>query len=199
MFQKVINKYRRYVSSKYKTCQIVFDGYKLTTKDHKHPRCEAYNPSCVDVLVNENLSVLHSREEFLSNSNNKQQQIKLLAKHFRGDGHTGIECEGDADTQIVAAPLVMSCQKQEVIVVADDADILVLLLYFWNSEMGDIILQSMSKNKENMVYIRNVVSHLNKTVVKNLLLIHAWGGYHTTSSLCNQGKNAILNLIEKKY
>ena len=125
MFQKVINKYRRYVSSKYKTCQIVFDGYKLTTKDHKHPRCEAYNPSCVDVLVNENVSVLHSREEFLSNSNNKQQQIKLLAKHFRGDGHTGIECEGDADTQVVAAPLVISCQKQEVFVVADDADILV--------------------------------------------------------------------------
>ena len=74
------------------------------------------------------------------------------------------------------------------IVVADDTDILVLLLYFWNSEMHDIVLQSM-KNKGNMVNIRNVVSYLNKIVVKNLLLIHAWGGCDT---VFNQGKTAIL-------
>ena len=74
------------------------------------------------------------------------------------------------------------------IVVADDTDILVLLLYFWNSEMCDIVLQSM-KNKGNMVNIRNVVSYLNKIVVKNLLLIHAWGGCDT---VFNQGKTAIL-------
>ena len=54
------------------------------------------------------------------------------------------------------------------IVVADDTDILVLLWYIWNSEMGDIILQSMSKKKENIVNVRNAVSHLNKTVVKNM-------------------------------
>ena len=42
--------------------------------------------------------------------------------------------------------------------------------------------------------IRNVFSHLKKTVVKKLLLIHAWG-----ESMFNQGKkNAILNLIEKE-
>ena len=74
------------------------------------------------------------------------------------------------------------------IVVADDTDILVLLLYSWNSEMRDIVLQSM-KNKGNMVNIRNVVSYLNKIVVKNLLLIHAWGGCDT---VFNQGKTAIL-------
>ena len=89
---------------------------------------------------------------------------------------------------IAAAALDISCQKQEAIVVADDTDILILLLYFWNSEMGDIILQSMSKNKENMVNIRNVVSHLNKTAVKNLLLLHALGGCDTTSSTLIKAK-----------
>ena len=74
-------------------------------------RHEAYNPPCADVLVNENVNVLHFREEFLSNSNNEQQLIKLLVKHFRGDGHTVIKCEGDADTQIVAAVFDISCQK----------------------------------------------------------------------------------------
>ena len=58
-------------------------------------RREPYNPRRADVLADENINVLHSREEFLSNSNNKHQLIKLLAKHFRGDCHTVIEYEGD--------------------------------------------------------------------------------------------------------
>ena len=66
--------------------------------------------------------------------------------------------QGDADTQIIAAALDTSCQKQEVTVVADDTDTLLLLWYFWNSEMNNIILQSISKNKENMVNIENVLS-----------------------------------------
>ena len=60
----------------------------MTTKDQEHARREAYNPPCAEVLVNENVNVLHSCEEFLSNSNNKQQLIKLLAKYFRGECDT---------------------------------------------------------------------------------------------------------------
>ena len=59
--------------SKIKICQRAFDGCKSkTTKNHEHARREAGNPSCADVLVGENVNVLHSREELLSNSNNKQ-------------------------------------------------------------------------------------------------------------------------------
>ena len=102
-----------------------------------------------------------------------QQLIKLLAKHFRGGDHTVIEFEGDEDTQIVTSALVISCQKQRVILVAHDTNILGLLLYFWNSEMSDIILQSIPKNKESTINTRNIFRHLNKTVGKSLL-IHAW-------------------------
>ena len=129
------------MSSKCKICQTVIYGYKLKiTKDHEYARREAYSPQRVDVLVNKNVSALYSREEFLSNSSNKQNIIKVLAKHWRGDGHTVIECEGHTDTEIVAAALGNSCFKQRVKVKADDTDILALLFYFWNSEMGDIIL-----------------------------------------------------------
>ena len=76
-FKEVINEYHRYVSSKYNICQIGFDGCKSkTTKDLKHARHVIYNPPCADVLFGENVNVLHSREELLSNSNNK---------HFRGE------------------------------------------------------------------------------------------------------------------
>ena len=75
---------------------------------------------------------------------------------------------------------------------------LALLLYFWISEICDIILHSKSMNKENMANIRNVFCHLNKTIVKNLLLIHTWRGCDTTSLVLIQGKTAIFNLIEKE-
>ena len=88
----------------------------------------------------EYVSALHSCEEFLSNSINKQHLIKVLTKHCRGHSLTAIECEVHADTEIVTAALDNSCFKQKVNVKADDADILALLFYFWNSEMGDIIL-----------------------------------------------------------
>ena len=112
-------------------------------------------------------------EEFLSNPNKMQQLIKLLAKYFRGGNPTVIEFEGDEDTQNVTSALFISCQKQRVILIAHDTNILGLLLYFWNSEMSDIILQSIPKNKGSMINTRNVFSHLNKTVGKSLL-IHAW-------------------------
>ena len=66
----VINEYRRQVSSKYKISQTVFDGYKSKTNwDHKYARREACNPPFADVLVDKNINVPHSREEFLRNSN----------------------------------------------------------------------------------------------------------------------------------
>ena len=64
--------------------------------------------------------------------------------------------------------MIFLAKSKELIVVAN---ILVLLLYFWKSEMGDIILQSMFKKQENLVNTRNVSSHVNKTVEKKLLLI----------------------------
>ena len=103
-FKEVINEYRRYTSLKYKIYPIVFDGYKSkTTKDHEYARCEAYNSPCADVLADENVTVLHCREKFLWNSNNKQQLIKFLAKHFTVKDHTVIDCKDNTDTQIFPA------------------------------------------------------------------------------------------------
>ena len=87
-------------------------------------------------------------------NNNKERIVKLLVKRIRGDGHAVIECKDDADTQIVAAALGLTWQKQEVNAVTDDTEKLVLLLYYWNFEIGNIILQSMSTNKENTSEIK---------------------------------------------
>ena len=96
--------------------------------------------TCADVKVTEDTSVRQSREDFLSNTKNKEQLIHFLSRDFRESGHKVIQCEEDADTQIVDAALDIACIGKVVTVVADDSDVLVLLVYFWNSEMGDIYI-----------------------------------------------------------
>ena len=64
-FKEVINKYHRHVSAKYKICKTVFEGYKSkATKNHEHVRREVYKPPCMDVLVDLNVNVVHSRKKY---------------------------------------------------------------------------------------------------------------------------------------
>ena len=60
VFKEAINEHCRYASSKYIIWQRVFDAYKhKTATDHEHARSEVHNPLCADVLVDENVNVLH--------------------------------------------------------------------------------------------------------------------------------------------
>ena len=70
-------------------------------------------------------NVSHTREDFLSNNGNKIQFIRLLTEELQKDGHTVINCDGEADTYIVDAALDIT-----VTVIAEDTDILILLAYF---------------------------------------------------------------------
>ena len=141
-----------------------------------------------------------SREDFLSNGHNKQQLISLLAKRLREEGHTVRECESDADTKIVDAALKVARLGQIVTVVADDTDILILLLYFWSSEMAAVYMRSEPKKQQNLklLNIQELAGNLKPSVRRNLLFIHAWAGCDTTSAIFNHGKTSILRLIEQE-
>ena len=75
-------------------------------------------------------NVSHTREDFLSNNGNKIQFIRLLTEELQKDGHTVINCDGEADTYIVDAALDIICGNNTVTVIAEDTDILILLAYF---------------------------------------------------------------------
>ena len=60
-------------------------------------------------------------------------------------------------------------------------------------------MRSEPKKQQNLK-LRNVgriANCLERNVLKYLLFIHAWGGCDTTSATFNQGKTAILKLVEK--
>ena len=49
------------------------------------------------------MTVHDTREEFSCNTRNKAQLIKLLSQYLKEDGHTVMNCEDDAETQIFKA------------------------------------------------------------------------------------------------
>ena len=61
---------------------------------------------------------------------------------MKADGQEVHNSTGDADTLIVECALKLSREGREVSVVADDTDILVLLMYHWEQNMADVYFHS---------------------------------------------------------
>ena len=181
-------------------CTVVFDGYKQSTKDHEHKRRQQEKKFISpDMKVELDADMMCSREEFFSNQSNKVQFIKLLTNSL-SEVHHVINCEGDADTQIVKEALDFVCEGREVTVVADDTDILVLLLHHWQPSMTNIYLRNEPKKNKpfTLVNIRERAKMLKPIVKDNLLFIHAWGGCDTTSATYGHGKIRILKLVQNQ-
>ena len=81
----------------------------------------------------------------------------LQAAKVENDGHKVVRCPSDANTEIVQVTLDIVGNEMAVIVRVEDAYILQLLLYFWNSDLSNMSMRSeLRKN--------------------NQVKMHAWGG-----------------------
>ena len=135
-FGEVTEQYRVYVSNRYGKCTVVFDVYQeKTIKDHEHKRRSLLHQTCPDVVFDGSTDVLISQHIVLTNDRNKERFIELLATKLENDGHSVVRCPSDADTEIVGVALDSAGNGNTVTVVAEDTDIFVLLLYFWNSSI----------------------------------------------------------------
>ncbi|KAG1650534.1 Monocarboxylate transporter 12 [Nymphon striatum] len=84
-----------------------------------------------------------------------------------------------------------------VIVVSNDTDVKIMLLYLYNSEMGDIIVKPFGskKMKSPDIDIGKTSNSLNPHVLKYLLVIQAFSGCDATA-IFDQGKTSIIKLVE---
>ena len=146
-------------------------------------------------MIVESNKVQFSQAKFLSNEHNKSELIKLISKFLRDDSQNVINCVGDADMKIVSTALDYSTvDGRTIVVVADDTDIAVMLLYHWREEMGDLILfQPCISRGWNM----KVVSPKATSAKDYLLFIHAMSGCDTTSAPYGKGKINFVNLVNK--
>jgi len=113
-----------------------------------------------------------------------------------------IQATGDADADIARTACNLASEGRVVNVVADDTDVLVLLVHhFKSATMADIYMSSSRKSGQNserkVVSIRSIQFDIDETAVEQLLVVHALTGCDTTSALFGQGKRKAFNKLAK--
>ena len=88
------------------------------------------------------------QETFISNEGNKIQFILLQSHYLESDGHTVHTYTGDADTMIVSCAFEIANNGMEVNVVAEDTDVLILLMYHRRKMMSDVYFLSEPKRAQ---------------------------------------------------
>ena len=119
---------------------LVFDGYE----DECSTKCQEHSNKSLKRLMapsfhihNVSMEVASQKNEFLRNTANKKQLIKLLSSKFWEAQIDVRESKGDADTLI--AKTAKSCAEDgSIVVVSENTDVLVILLRHWNPDSGDI-------------------------------------------------------------
>ena len=96
-------------------------------KDNTHQRRGA-NKTANKVNISDATKFVGKKEDFLSNSENKQAMIDLIAKCLQQKGCHVIQAEGDADVDIVKAAVSM-CEYKSTTLIGEDTDLLILLLH----------------------------------------------------------------------
>ena len=189
-YEIIIKHYVLFINGKYGLSCVVFDGYENGPyiKDHEHKRRVGKISANVTVALQNKPTF--NQEAFLKNSNNKSQFISLLAKALKDEGHDVRQSIGDADTQIVLAALEYASKedKRPVTVVANNTDILVLLMFHWEAHMNIFMLSHSGKKQYECWDIASLVSSAGGLVTRHLLFIHAWSGCDTTSAIYGQGR-----------
>ena len=134
-FKDVIISYQEYIQARfdrYHNLYMVFNGYddKLSIKATEHKRRSLQSTS-QNVNVTENMILTTNRETFLSNHVNKDQFTKLLCQKLLQSGINTLQSKGDANV-LTTKKAIEEATKKDVHVVAEDTDILILLIYHWN-------------------------------------------------------------------
>ena len=171
---------------------LVFDGCSsnLSTKDHEHVRRSAKTAATVVLALD---AVAYTDQQaFLANVQNKASFIELLSQKLCSVGHAVTQASSDADTSVVRVALQTVTTGQHTTVVADDTDILVLLVFHWQSCMAEVHMQKKARGKTKVasttISIPLVQQLMGCETARRLLVIHALSGCDTTSAVFGHGK-----------
>ena len=114
---------------------VILDTYtEPTTKYSEHRRRNNIAPS-PDMVVELQTPVPKEKLPFLSNSRNKQSLIDLCASDlFENNINVELAEDGDADTLIAKRALDIAQKGINVKVIANDTDILIMLIHHFDFE-----------------------------------------------------------------
>lgn len=196
----ILQSYAKHVATKYGKATVVFDGYdgSPSTKDCTHMRRTG---GCIgsEVYFDETMKLQTKKDEFLANSRNKQRLINLLANTLRSAGCTVHHAKGDADLLIVTKA-IEGAEIRDTVVVADDTDILVLLVHHAQNTTCNVWFKPStkkeSKKPSKFCNITALRSHLGSVICEYILFAHAVLGCDTTSRVFGIGKGKSVNKLK---
>ena len=126
----------------------------------------------------------------------------MLTDHLETNGHVVKQAQADADTLIASTALNYAKNQQTVEVIANDMDILVLLLYHWKLHMANIYIHKViggTKRKlvgPSTIYsLKDVSLKVDPIIRKNILFIHAWSECDTTSSTFGHSQTNLIKAV----
>ena len=122
---------------------------------------------------------------FLWNPSNVNQLIQLLRKRLENEGYFTVQSFGDADVLIVKQAIDYAKVGRDVAVMAENTDILVLMMSHWKTSMGNMLIaigKKLKKKASKTLSFWRVSTLFDKRSVDQdtLLLAHAWTGSDTT-------------------
>ena len=139
-----------------------------------------------------------AKDKFLSCSANKEQFITLLCKLANGERvrMETFTAHNDCDTLIFKKATELS-ETMSVEVVAEDSDILVMLLHHVTRAPRDILLRT----KGDIYSIQDIHDALTEREKERVLFIHSFSGCDTVSSIYRQSKVGFLQTTKnwKQY
>lgn len=167
------------------TC-VVFDSYNVaTTKEPEQKRRKLMKACAPDTIISDATPVPQDKSAFLANKKNKQALIDLLGKKLQEEDitvqHAGEE--GDADVLVVKEALKIAESSEKVVVMADDTDILVLLIHHAKPDTNIFM-----KTKRHLISINQCKKGLGEEMCQCLPFVHAMSGCDTTSAMFGIGK-----------
>ena len=188
-YDEICSSYVKYVLKHYgKGTMIVFDGYDGTpsTKDTTHIR-RSKGKLGKPVAVKGNMILNMKKQDFLLNFENKQSFLKLLGDQMNNAKLECIHAKGDADSLVVETAIQCSIANATV-VIAEDTDILILLLYHANIQYEKIYFTSAAKKTSKKIEqdawnITDTKLELGEELCKSILILHALLGCDTTSGV----------------
>ena len=146
---------------------VVLDGYSKSTKDHERER--RTKTACREMELDLDRSICVRRETFFDNPANKEKFTTLLASYLQQQGIKTVKASADADIHIVKETIALAADS-EVLVIAEDTDIAIMLVYHAEKLNNDVTL----KLQGSVYSVRAATDRLSARQVRYLLLAHAF-------------------------
>ncbi|KAG1673584.1 Anoctamin-7 [Nymphon striatum] len=150
---------------------VVFDGYSdgPSVKDHEHNLRIMTSGGYAHIQIEHHAKVLSNQHGFLANDGNKSKLIDQLTLRTKINDVIRINADACIYCNCFGSLWDIAVCGANVIVVSNDTDVKIMLLYLYNSEMGDIIVKPFGSKKS---------------------------GCDATSAIFEQGKTSIIKLVE---